>query len=100
MVAEKIGSETLLPKLCKWLMMPVARAPIQNQIELLSICSHSRWELLYYFLFGRSFVPESNALIYGFINAVAVLIIACPCAFRISYAYVNVGRVKERNLEC
>jgi Cu2+-exporting ATPase len=40
-------------------------------------------------------VPEPNALIYGFINAVAVLIIACPCAFGISYAYVsNVGEGK------
>jgi hypothetical protein len=30
MVAEKIGSETLLLKLCKWLMMPVA------------LCTHSK----------------------------------------------------------
>jgi Cu2+-exporting ATPase len=33
----------------------------------------------YVFYLGE-FGPESNALIYGFINAVAVLIIACPCA--------------------
>jgi Cu2+-exporting ATPase len=38
------------------------------------------------------FGPESNALIYGFINAVAVFYCLSLC-FRISYTYVSNGGV-------
>ncbi|MDP1813248.1 MAG: heavy metal translocating P-type ATPase [Leadbetterella sp.] len=82
MIAEKIGSETLLSQIIQMVNEASrSKAPIQKLADSISkyfvpivvIVS------LVTFMVWAKFGPEP-ALVYGFINAIAVLIIACPCA--------------------
>jgi len=82
MIAEKVGSETLLSQIVKMVNdASRSRAPIQKladsiakyfvpTVVIISILTFIVW---------ANFGPEP-AMVYGFINAIAVLIIACPCA--------------------
>ena len=82
MIAEKVGSETVLSQIVQMVNAASrSRAPIQKVADkiakyfvpivvLASILTFIVW---------ANFGPEP-ALVYGFINAIAVLIIACPCA--------------------
>jgi Cu+-exporting ATPase len=82
MIAEKVGSETLLSQIVQMVNdASRSRAPIQKLADriakyfvpivvLISIITFFVW---------AKFGPEPT-LVYGFINAIAVLIIACPCA--------------------
>lgn len=83
MVAEKIGSETLLSQIVQMVNNASrSRAPIQKLADRISkyfVPIVVAVSVISFFVWAK-FGPEQNALIYGFINAVAVLIIACPCA--------------------
>ncbi len=82
MEAEKVGSETLLAQIIQMVNAASrSRAPIQNLADkiskyfvpivvIVSILTFIAW---------RIWGPEP-ALVYAFVNAIAVLIIACPCA--------------------
>lgn len=82
MIAEKVGSETLLSQIVHLVNdASRSRAPIQKLVDsiakyfvpivvVISIITFFVW---------TKFGPEPT-LVYGFINAIAVLIIACPCA--------------------
>ena len=82
MQAEKVGSETLLSQIIEMVNNASrSRAPIQKLADkiskyfvptvlLVSVITFFVW--LY-------FGPEP-AMVFGFVNAIAVLIIACPCA--------------------
>jgi Cu2+-exporting ATPase len=82
MIAEKVGSETLLSQIVQMVNdASRSRAPIQKLADsiakyfvpivvLISVVTFFVW---------AKFGPEP-ASVYGFINAIAVLIIACPCA--------------------
>eukprot|EP00744_Colponema_vietnamica_P023307 GILI01033693.1.p1 GENE.GILI01033693.1~~GILI01033693.1.p1 ORF type:complete len:566 (-),score=-18.68 GILI01033693.1:767-2440(-) len=82
MVAEKVGAETLLSQIVQMVNNASrSKAPIQKLADniakyfvpvvvIISIITFVVW---------AKFGPEP-ALVYGFINAIAVLIIACPCA--------------------
>jgi Cu+-exporting ATPase len=83
MVAEKIGSETLLSQIVQMVNSASrSRAPIQNLADKIAkyfVPIVVVVSVITFFVWAK-FGPEGEALIYGFINAVAVLIIACPCA--------------------
>ena len=82
MTAERVGKDTLLAKIVQMVAEAQrSRAPIQKLADtvaglfvpaviLIAIATFIIWSI---------WGPES-ALAYGLVNAVAVLIIACPCA--------------------
>jgi Cu2+-exporting ATPase len=82
MEAEKVGSETLLSQIIQMVNSASrSRAPIQKLADKISkyfvpiVVSVSVITFIVWKIFG----PEP-ALVYAFVNAIAVLIIACPCA--------------------
>lgn len=82
MVTEKVGSETLLSQIIEMVNAASrSKAPIQNLADrisgyfvpivvLISVATFIIWAI---------YGPEPS-YVYAFVNAVAVLIIACPCA--------------------
>src|SRR3546814_10898825 len=80
--AEKVGSATVLSQIVQ-LVAPAqrSRAPIQRMADrvagyfVLTVVSIA---ILTFFVWG--FWGPQPSWVYGLINAVAVLIIACPCA--------------------
>lgn len=97
MKTEKIGSETLLSQIVQMVAdAQRSRAPIQKLADQVSgyfvpiviLCAVAT------FIIWSLWGPEP-ALAYAFVNAVAVLIIACPCALGLATPMsimVGVGR--------
>ena len=82
MIAEKVGSETLLSQIVQMVNSASrSRAPIQKVADKIAKYFVPTVVLasIITFIVWANFGPEP-ALVYGFINAIAVLIIACPCA--------------------
>jgi len=82
MKAEKVGDETLLSQIIKMVNDATrSKAPIQKLADRISkifvptVVGISILTFILWRIFGGE-----NALIYAFVNAVAVLIVACPCA--------------------
>ncbi len=82
MVAEKVGSETLLSQIIQMVSdASRSKAPIQKLADKISkyfVPIVVVIAILTFFVW-RYFGPEP-AMVFGFVNAIAVLIIACPCA--------------------
>jgi len=82
MIAEKVGDETLLSHIIRMVNEASrSKAPIQKLADKISkifvpvvIGISVLTFILWYFL------AQENALLYALVNAVAVLIVACPCA--------------------
>lgn len=82
MIAEKVGSETLLSQIIEMVNSASrSKAPIQKMADkisgyfvpvvvLIAIATFVVWAI---------YGPEPS-YVYAFVNAIAVLIIACPCA--------------------
>ena len=82
MIAEKVGSETLLSQIIEMVNSASrSKAPIQNLADKISgyfvpvVVGISVITFIVWAIFGRE-----HAYIYALVNAIAVLIIACPCA--------------------
>ncbi len=82
MRAEKIGSQTVLAQIVQMVAQAQrSKAPLQRMADVVSgyfVVVVVSIALLSFFAWGL-FGPEPS-WVYGLINAVAVLIIACPCA--------------------
>ncbi len=103
MKAEKVGAETLLSQIIQLVNQASrSRAPIQKLADKISqyfvpiviVVS------IITFLIWRYFGPEP-ALVYAFVNAVSVLIIACPCALGLATpmsVMVGVGRGAQNGI--
>jgi len=82
MRAEKVGAQTVLASIVQMVVQAQrSRAPMQRMADRVAgyfVVSVVAVALLTFFGWGL-FGPEPS-WVYGLINAVAVLIIACPCA--------------------
>ncbi len=82
MRSEKIGSDTVLAQIVQMVAQAQrSRAPMQRMADLVAgyfVVAVVAIAVLTFFAWGL-FGPEPR-WVYGLINAVAVLIIACPCA--------------------
>lgn len=82
MKAEKVGNETVLAQIIKMVNEASrSKAPIQKLADKISkifvptVISVAVLTFILWSIFGGE-----NGMSYGFVNAVAVLIVACPCA--------------------
>lgn len=82
MVAERVGADTLLSQIIQMVNdASRSRAPIQKLVDTIAKYFVPIVITVALITFGiwAAFGPEP-AYVYGFVNAIAVLIIACPCA--------------------
>lgn len=83
MKAEKVGDETLLSQIIKMVNdASRSRAPIQkltDQVSMIFVPVVIAIAILTFILW-QFFGPEGQRTLFAFVNAVAVLIVACPCA--------------------
>lgn len=82
MVAEKVGSETLLSQIIEMVNSASrSKAPIQKLADRISgyFVPVVVFIAIATFLVWAIYGPDP-AYVYAFVNAIAVLIIACPCA--------------------
>lgn len=82
MEAEKVGSDTLLSQIIQMVNdASRSRAPIQNLADTVSKYFVPFVLMVSVITFGiwAIYGPEPK-MVFGFVNAIAVLIIACPCA--------------------
>jgi P-type Cu+ transporter len=85
--ATKVGSETLLAHIVKMVEEAQgSRAPIQALADKISsvfvpvVLAIAFVALAAWILFGSQYLAFSQALSYGLVSFVGVLVIACPCA--------------------
>jgi len=83
MKAEKVGDETLLSQIIKMVNEASrSKAPIQKLTDKVSKIFVPAVILaaVLTFVLWQFFGPEGKKSLFAFVNAVAVLIVACPCA--------------------
>ncbi|MBX3433649.1 MAG: cadmium-translocating P-type ATPase [Pirellulales bacterium] len=98
MLAEKVGGDTVLSRIVNMVAdAQRSRAPIQKVADTVAgyFVPAVLVTAIITFLVWAIVQPEQPALAYAFVNAVAVLIIACPCALGLATPMsimVGVGR--------
>jgi len=103
MVADKVGSDTVLSQIVQLVAQAQrSRAPMQRMADrvafwfVLAVIGSAIATFLAWGLFG----PEPS-WVYGVLNAVAVLIIACPCALGLATpmsVMVATGRAAQNGI--
>ena len=103
MVAEKVGSDTMLAQIIELVKQAQgSRAPIQKLVDIVSsyfvpvVIMLSILTFLIWFNFG-----PSPSYLFGLINMIAVLIIACPCALGLATPtslMVGIGKGAEQGI--
>ena len=103
MIAEKIGNETLLAQIIRLVQEAQgSRAPIQRQVDkiasvfvpvviVIALITFIAW----FFIHPASRVP------FAFMNSIAVLVIACPCALGLATPtalIVGLGKAAEHGI--
>lgn len=80
--SEKVGAQTMLSQIVQMVAMAQrSRAPMQRLADVVAGYFVSIVVLIAVLtLLGWGFFGPEPSWVYGFVNAVAVLIIACPCA--------------------
>jgi P-type Cu+ transporter len=82
MRAEKVGSQTVLASIVQMVMQAQrSRAPMQRMADVVAgyfVIAVVSVALLTFLVWG--WIGPQPSWVYGLVNAVAVLIIACPCA--------------------
>jgi heavy metal translocating P-type ATPase len=97
MLAEKVGSETLLSQIIEMVNSASrSRAPIQKLADKISgyFVPVVVFIAVATFIIWAIYGPEPS-YVYAFVNAIAVLIIACPCALGLAtpmLVMVGVGK--------
>lgn len=103
MVAERVGSDTLLSQIVNMVAQAQrSRAPIQRLADVVSAWFVPAVVLsaIVTFIVWAMLGPEQR-FTYAFINAVAVLIIACPCALGLATPMsimVGVGNAARKGI--
>ncbi len=98
MVAEKVGQDTVLAQIVNMVAdAQRSRAPIQKVADIVAgyFVPAVVVIAILTFLVWAITAPEQPALAWAFVNAVAVLIIACPCALGLATPMsimVGIGR--------
>lgn len=100
MQAQKVGSETLLSRIVQMVAdAQRSRAPIQSLADTISSYFVPTVVLIAMLTFIIwAWIGPEPSFIYGLVNAVAVLIIACPCALGLATPMsimVGMGRGAE-----
>ena len=103
MEAKRVGSETLLARIVQMVSEAQrSRAPIQKLADLISgyFVPAVVLAAMITFIVWASFGPEPR-FVFALVNAVAVLIIACPCALGLATPMsimVGIGRGAEMGI--
>lgn len=101
--AEKVGSDTLLAQIIKMVQEAQgSKAPVQKMVDKIAgvfvpiVILISILTFLVWMIWGGN-----NGFTYGLLNAVTVLVIACPCALGLATPtaiMVGIGKGAENNI--
>lgn len=108
MTATKVGQQTVLAQIISLVeTAQSSKAPIEKLADQVSavfvpvVLAIAGLTLLAWFVIGPQFLPVSQAMTWGLVNFVGVLVIACPCAMGLATptaVIVGVGKAAQQGI--